>query len=97
MSYCRCAKARSDQKQTNYWQQSSRARCTASEGYACHLTSQKIRKRIEEFFGWAKTVGGLRKSRFAGRDRTGLAFTLVAGAYNLVRMMSIFGWKGRPV
>ena len=69
-------------------------RTARGKGY---LTSQKIRKRIEEFFGWAKTVGGLRKSRFAGRDRTGLAFTLVAGAYNLVRMMSIFGWKGRPV
>jgi transposase len=68
-------------------------RTARGKGYAM---SQKIRKRIEEFFGWAKTIGGMRKSRFIGRERTGLAFTLVAGAYNLVRMMSIFGWKELP-
>lgn len=68
-------------------------RTARGKGYA---TSQRIRKRIEEFFGWAKTIGGLRKSRFIGAERTGLAFALVAGAYNLVRMMSIFGWKERP-
>jgi hypothetical protein len=33
------------------------------------LTSQIIRKRIEECFGWAKTIGGLRKSRFIGREK----------------------------
>lgn len=58
--------------------------------------SQVVRKRIEEFFGWAKTIGGMRKSRFVGRERTGLAYALVAGAYNLVRMMSIFGWREQP-
>ena len=52
-------------------------------GYAM---SQKIRKRIEEGFGWIKTVGGQRKSRFRGRDRVGWAFTFAAAAYNLVRL-----------
>jgi IS5 family transposase len=52
-------------------------------GYAL---SQRFRKRIEEIFGWAKTVGGLRKSRFRGVARTGLYACFVAAAYNLLRM-----------
>lgn len=48
--------------------------------------SQRVRKRIEEIFGWMKTVGGLRRTRFKGRRRTELAAYLVAAAYNLVRM-----------
>ena len=48
--------------------------------------SQKIRKRIEEGFGWIKTVAGQRKTRFKGKDRVGLAFTFAAAAYNLVRL-----------
>ena len=41
-------------------------RTTRHPGY---LASQTIRKRIEECFGWAKTIGGLRKSRFIGREK----------------------------
>ena len=48
--------------------------------------SQWVRKRIEEVFGWMKTVGGFRRTRFIGLDRTQLAAYLVAAAYNLVRM-----------
>jgi len=48
--------------------------------------SQRIRKRVEEIFGWMKTVGGFRRTRFKGRRRTELAAYLVAAAYNLVRM-----------
>ncbi|NOK34589.1 transposase, partial [Corallococcus exercitus] len=48
--------------------------------------SQRIRKRIEEVWGWMKTVGGFRKTRFKGRERTELAAYLVGAAYNLVRM-----------
>jgi transposase len=48
--------------------------------------SQRVRKRIEEIFGWMKTVGGFRRTRFRGRRRTELAAYLVAAAYNLVRM-----------
>jgi transposase len=58
-------------------------RTTRHPGYA---VSQRLRKRVEEIFGWVKTVGGFRRTRFRGLDRTGLAGYLVATAYNLVRM-----------
>lgn len=58
-------------------------RTTRHPGYAM---SQRLRKRVEEVFGWKKTVGGLRKLRYIGRARNGLCFTLTAAAYNLVRM-----------
>jgi hypothetical protein len=48
--------------------------------------SQRIRKRVEEVFGWMKTVGGFRCTRYRGLDRTGHAGYLVATAYNLVRL-----------
>jgi hypothetical protein len=54
--------------------------------HAGHATSQRIRKRIEEAFGWIKTVACLRRARFRGRARIDLAFTLAASAYNLVRL-----------
>lgn len=54
--------------------------------HAGYVTSQRIRKRIEEAFGWIKTVACLRKARFRGRARIDLAFTLAAAAYNLVRL-----------
>jgi transposase len=59
------------------------ARTTRHESYAI---SQRKRKRIEEIFGWMKTVGGLRKSRFIGIAKTQLAAYLVGAAYNLLRM-----------
>ena len=58
-------------------------RTTRHAGYA---TSQRIRKRIEEAFGWIKTVAGLRKTRFIGRAKTDWSFTFAAAAYNLVRL-----------
>jgi transposase len=58
-------------------------RTTRHGGYA---VSQRIRKRIEEAFGWVKTVAGQDKTRFRGRDRVGWAFTFAAAAYNLVRL-----------
>ena len=58
-------------------------RTTRHPGYA---VSQRIRKRIEEVFGWAKTCGGLRKTRHRGQARVGWMFTLTAAAYNLVRL-----------
>jgi transposase len=58
-------------------------RTTRHAGYA---TSQRVRKRIEEAFGWIKTIAGLRKTRFIGRARTDWAFTFAAAAYNLVRL-----------
>jgi transposase len=58
-------------------------RTTERSGYQ---RSQKIRKRVEEIFGWMKTVGGMRRSRYRGVERTQAWAYLVAGAYNLLRM-----------
>jgi transposase len=58
-------------------------RTTRHVGY---VISQRIRKRVEEIFGWSKTVGCFRKTRFRGKARTQLAAHLVAAAYNLLRM-----------
>jgi len=61
-------------------------RTTHHSGY--HV-SQRIRKRIEEIFGWVKTVGGGRKLRYKGIDRNRLWWELTAVAYNLLRMAKI--------
>ena len=61
-------------------------RTTRHEGYA---VSQRKRKRVEEVFGWMKTVALQRKTRFRGLDRVGWMFTLAASAYNLVRMRQL--------
>ena len=58
-------------------------RTTRHGGYA---VSQRIRKRIEEAFGWIKTVAGQDKTRFRGVGRVGFAFTFAAAAYNLMRL-----------
>jgi transposase len=57
--------------------------------HAGYLVSLRLRKRIEEIFGWMKTTGLLRKTRFQGIDRIESAFTLAAAAYNLVRMRGL--------
>lgn len=62
------------------------ARTTTKAGYRI---SQRVRKRVEEIFGWAKTIGGLRKTRFKGRARTQLAAYIVGAAYNLLRMAKL--------
>jgi transposase len=62
------------------------ARTTRHPGYA---TSQRIRKRIEEAFGWMKTIGPMRKTKFRGPDRVGWQFTFTAAVYNLVRMRNL--------
>ena len=53
------------------------------------MIRQQRRKRIEEIFGWLKTVGGLRKSRHHGLARVGWMFTFALAAYNLVRMRNL--------
>jgi len=63
-------------------------RTTRTLGYQ---TSQRIRKRIEEIFGWAKEIGGLRKTRHRGTERVALNAVLVVAAYNLVRMGKLLG------
>lgn len=61
-------------------------RTTRSGGYKA---SQKVRKRIEEIFGWAKTTGVFRKTRYKGSQRTGLNGLIVATACNLIRMAKL--------
>ena len=58
-------------------------RTTSHPGYA---VSQRLRKRIEEVFGWIKTVAGYAKTRFRETERVEAAFTLATAAYNLVRL-----------
>ncbi len=57
-------------------------RTTRHPGYAA---SQRVRKRIEEAFGWIKTVAGLRKTKLRGLPKVDWSFTFAAAAYNLVR------------
>ena len=51
-----------------------------------YRASQIVRKRIEQFFGWGKTVGGLRKTRLRGIERNAQLLWLNAAAYNLLRI-----------
>jgi transposase len=61
-------------------------RTTGTAGYTI---SQRVRKRVEEIFGWAKTIGGLRKTRFKGKERTQLTSYIVGAAYNLLRIAKL--------
>ena len=63
-------------------------RTTRHQGYGI---SQRIRKRIEEGFGWAKTVGGLAKLKVRGLARADAAFTFRMIAYNLIRIPRLIG------
>jgi transposase len=66
-------------------------RTTRHPGYAI---SQTKRKRVEEIFGWGKTIGLLDKLRHRGVDRVGWVFTFTAAAYNLVRMRNLIAATG---
>jgi transposase len=63
-------------------------RTTRHSGYA---VSQRIRKRIEEGFGWMKTIAGLKKTKYRGLERVGWSFTMAAAAYNLIRLPKLMG------
>lgn len=69
-----------------------RQRTTRHDGYE---VSQRKRKRIEEVFGWMKTVGMLRKLRHRGLEQIGWVFTFTAAAYNLVRIRNLMGGATR--
>ena len=64
------------------------ARTTRHPGYGA--LSQWMRKRIEEGFGWMKTVGGLSKTPYCGRQRVQMHAYFVAAAYNLLE------WRAWP-
>ena len=61
-------------------------RTSRHEGYEI---SQRVRKRVEEIFGWMKTIGLLRKLRHRGEERVGWMFTFTAAVYNLVRARNL--------
>jgi hypothetical protein len=65
-------------------------RTTRHAGYA---VSQRKRKRVEEIFGWMKTLGLMRKVRHRGRELVEWMFTYTAAAYNLMRMTKLVGAK----
>ena len=69
----------------------SRARTSTVErrGHAGYRISQRRRKRVEEIFGWMKTIAGLRKTRFHGVRRNALWAQFCASAYNLLRMAKL--------
>jgi transposase len=67
------------------------ARTTRHDGYAI---SQRKRKRVEEVFGWLKTIGLMRKTRHRGTGRIGWMFTFAAAAYNLVRIRNLIAATG---
>jgi transposase len=59
--------------------------------HAGYAASQRKRKRVEEIFGWFKTVALMRKTRFRGLERVGWIFTWTAAAYNLLRIRNLIG------
>jgi transposase len=63
-------------------------RTTRHPGYTA---SQRIRKRIEEGFGWMKSVAGMRKTKYRGLRKVGWAFTFSAAAYNIIRIPKLIG------
>jgi hypothetical protein len=70
-------------------QHTSGRRSAIDEGTAGHpgyAISQRVRKRVEEAFGWAKTVAGLRKMRHRGLLKVDWQFTLAMASYDLVRL-----------
>jgi transposase len=77
-------------KVTPHVTQNTNGRRSAIDGrttrHGGYVVSLRIRKRIEEAFGWIKTIAGQDKTKFRSCDRVGWAFTLSAAAYNLVRL-----------
>jgi transposase len=73
--------------------QNTRNRSSAIDGrttrHAGYVLSQRKRKRVEEIFGWIKTVGLMHKTRHRGLARVGWMFTFTAAAYNLVRIRNL--------
>jgi len=66
-------------------------RTTRHPGYAL---SQRVHARIEEIFGWMKTLGLMRKTRHRGIERVGWTFLFTAAAYDLVRMRTLLAARG---
>jgi transposase len=67
----------------------ARKRMRRREGGVGYAISQRCRKKIEECFGWIKTIGGLARTRLIGHRKTGQQAHIAAAAFNLVRMRSL--------
>ena len=61
-----------------------------TERHPGYAVSQRVRKRIEEVFGWIKAAAGLRQTKYRGRERVGWSFALATTAYNLIRLPRLF-------
>ncbi len=85
-----CVAAMRQRRVTPHVAQNTKGRRSAIDGrttsWPSYRASQRIRKRVEEVFGWMKTVGGFRRTRHRGVARNRLAGYLVATADNLVRV-----------
>jgi transposase len=75
--------------------QNDKGRRSAIDGrttrHAGYQVSLRVRKRIEEVFGWMKVIGGQRKTRYRGTPLVGWMFTLSAAAYDLIRLPKLLG------
>jgi len=84
-----------EQRLTPHVAQNNRHRSSAIDGrttrHRGYAVSQKKRKRVEEIFGWMKTIGLMRKVRHRGRQLVAWMFTYTAAAYNLMRMTKLLG------
>ncbi len=79
-------------RNTAGWRSAVDGRTTRHPGYA---VSQRVRKRIEEGFGWGKEFGLLRRIRMRGRERVDMAFAFSAAACNLVRLPKLLSEPAR--
>ena len=84
-----------EQGVTPHVAQNNRNRVSALDGrttrHPGYVVSQKKRKRVEEIFGWMKTIGPMRKVRHRGRKLVAWMFTYTAAAYNLMRVIKLVG------
>lgn len=88
-----CVQQLRDRNVTPHVAQNNTSRRSAIDGrttrHSGYETSQKKRKLVEQMFGWAKTVGLMRKTRHRGTDRVNWMFVFTAAAFNLVRIRNL--------
>jgi transposase len=84
-----------ERRLTPHIAQNTNGRRSAIDGrttrHASYAQSQRTRKRIEEAFGWIKTIAGQARTRLRGLERVRWSFTLAAAAYNLIRLPKLIG------
>jgi Transposase DDE domain len=68
--------------------------CRTTRHYGYEI-SKPIRKRVEEGFGWMKTIGGVGRMKYRGREKLAWTFTLAAAVYNLIRLPKLMAATAR--